>query len=483
MDTDSEEIEIKMEIEKEEEVCEQLPRTFEMRQRWKEYFELTCTGNPWQYDPTFHILLGTVLKTRSEELSAEEEYIKMRTHFLLIQQPRSGKGQGIYGVMEMLEGFRQANSQKTGKSTPLFERIRDKPTPHNLITTLVDNTEYLRLINRKPMTKDIQEQLKRTPRKIALQGSLNRDDYLAIDEASMMFSPLEDYGLSLSDVLTTATEDPGFTNTRSRSGRDERGENVTFPVNAILHVGSAPTLSINKNIFSNGLIDRFYVRYVRYSQSFADSVQKSQVFNNSEEFKTRRRLLVKDFISKFYAKPYQSKVRIPLKVIEQYSSHYMDWKKQFITNTYHGTRMSYLDAYFSGMIEYSLKAGVQIASIENQKEVSLDHLKYGFWVAKQSFPSFMDLIDDVIGTQTDFRKLQNIDTITSLVGNRKMTQIEILEELDKLVKVRKWDMGRNRNRDFLEEMVEREVLVRDCDRANHNKTYYSICKNPGKKRN
>ncbi len=444
----------------EEEVVENLPRIKELKDIWEEYFSHVCLMNPWQIEPTFHVLLGTVLKSVSKDLTVDERAIKFRTHYFCIQDSRTGKGQGIYATNQMLQGFQDSTFKISGKKTPKMWVIKNEPTPQELISNYLENEEREKILHRKNLTSEEKSNALKMPKKIEVQGLLNKYDYVGIEEGELIFDTRPVFGMRMREVFLTALDEPGYTVSRSKSSRDEEGNPSVFPVSCVIHAGSALTPEMKRSIFEKGLLNRFLITYRRYDYKEIGNIQKSSTKARSEEYREIAKDKIDEFVKSFYSKKYNCRIKIDKETIEKYSREKHELRNDLIENIYSGEKMKFLDTYFSSLYEMDLKIACHVCALANESLVKYEHLLYGRYITEKTIPMYSKLIEDAFGIVRNRTKMEIFQIINEVLEKNggELGVYSLANELIKLSEIGKWDMGRNKTIDKIKYLVKQGVL-------------------------
>jgi len=287
-----------------------------------------------------------------------------------------------------------------------------------------------------------------------------------------------DFGTTLRSVL----DEPGEYSFGTRKDLNKDGTSPIFYTNAsICSAAIINQTTLNNSILSNGTLQRFLLTYNLLSKEesakLRDEIDNrdatTKYYNEKEEELKKFCDIAKGIITPLKNKnDHWNKIGFNLSIMKDYSRGRREIEDKILEQFPDGEKQNLMQGFFNRNIMYDKKIASQVAIINGCSEIGLDELKIGTEIAIKG----MDAISSLF-TKKYLPSLDKDDAVRLLIiynaielitqEGKVPTQSRLVFALLNLFK-KDWDLGENRTKDFLTDLVAGKYLILKKGERNAN---------------
>ena len=407
---------------------------------WQEYTDCLVISNQWLKVPLFYVLCSILLQGHFDDGGRRRP---MREHFLVIQQSRSGKGEILKAMIEMVDFFNSRSDEQVYRTHYASNELNPQTLQGGYEDRLVSN-----------------DKKRSNPERMFVPGMLSSYHVLAFGEARNILSPQGKWG-DIKSLLLNALDDNTPIGPTARKDLDEEGKLPTFmPISSIC-AGATLEKQYNIDLQTSGMMQRFLFCYKNISNKERVVINEGIARMGSSGGIDETLPMRQDFYDAYNSVEHPTKV-----VFENLSSvkdDYIDYKNEQLQKMDYtfakGDKGDVIQSFVTSSYVHDKKIAAIICALEGKEEVEFEHYKRAVDVTCMTIQSALDMleINSTIGLPTDFKKRMKV-VERFLRAKPNSTKGEIVKHLMNNIKKEEWDLGVNKTNNFIESLEKKEMV-------------------------
>ncbi len=479
----------------------------ELLKIWMKYTDCFCVSNEWLKEPLFWVLNSQLLRATFTEGGVKRP---LREHFFCVQGARTGKGRAMRAAKHMFMFFNREEREKRERIAKealnkinlemigLDESKSIENTTTSTTTTNIDlnsNAEFYNkfdentldeegVFNVKELSGEVTlaalvggieyESHKGKVSKIIKKGMLEKYNYLCWEEGGDLVAPRNLYG-NLKSTILNALEDASPITRSARKDLNLDGSMSSFYSHTSVATGTVLIPEITKDFQASGMLQRFLFSYKNFTPDEYDDLIKRINLLPAQRSVAEGNEYKHEYHHAFYNKYYEKDICLGDKhTLEEYNAFKMKevepLRKKFVGDNKVQTMMGFI-------IQNTLhdhKIASMIASLENEKMVSLDMYKEANKYTYSSLESIAKLMERDFTYAKSEGEIKRQDSILNIIkNNQPINQSNLLEKLRNIQSEGKWDFRYNSSLKLLEEM-EKARIIKTTKGGKGNVKFYSF---------
>lgn len=396
---------------------------------WKKYIDYFVVANEHIKRIMFFNLMGVILTHKGYGFAASGNIKRTtRLHYFIFQRSRSGKGEAMKAKSNLIHHLgiptRYAREDNAASAVGTCQKNKDGTTPKR-------------------------------------EGHLRTVYDYNWDEGSVIIREKKSGAseVTLTDILQGVMDDPGQVSKGMAWG------DIEYPTNASMCAGSYIFDEMGKVILSKGFFQRMVISYKIFNEEEKRFMRGYVPLLKNDYEPEKVKKLMANFKKTINEIPEIKGGLIPFnkRDTERFVIRYDMIYDNIIANQFADQRTQEVLESFSDMVHLLVdKIAAQSAIIDGKKEVTYKDMLVALPVIKIHIASVLDLFNtiEISGSSPRMRREQFILNVIKV--NQSLSSINnILSKLDSEMKKGKWDVGRAKNIEIINGMVERGVICKD----------------------
>lgn len=424
-------------------------------------------GNEWSKPLAFHVLLSQMLRRPDPEnpgatipmsyLRSGRE-IPIRLHLFAVQGARSGKGELMHNMVDVLGDVAKAVEWSDVRS----KYLDSEPT-----------TQALKGGNEKNMGNKSKEKW------IFKPGVLSCYSILAWSEGESLINPRNSYG-DFKHVILSATDDKGEVSLTARKDLILKGEKTSiipsFNTTCSIVAGSTYKENFVPELLNSGLLQRFLLSY--HTASFETNIGQLHelmdglILNVGGASGDARKEFLDYFMDNVHGQYMEEPVEWSVAGVEKFKELV---KINFHNPGYLGQKLDAFNSFVNATQKHMEKIAAQVAIVDGETSVGPAHIEYAWKICIPVFQSYTRLLEAKFtpDISSDVKiRVSVVQKILNRHGKGGMVQKELLEKLKIAKKKGEWDMGYNKTLEFLGKMGEEGIFQMTLGGDGRTKRYW-----------
>lgn len=411
---------------------------------WKQYVDFSVVENHELKEIMFHVFLGVVLTNKGYTYMESGMRKSVRLHLFMIQDSGTGKSQLMKAYNTLLISL----------------GIKARLTVTDNVAALTGTTYFLdpfmSLDKKEKEDKKDKENGGLKERAIKIRkGLLSELLALTWDEGSALLQGGA-FMKNMTDVFQVVMDEPGRVSKGMRLGT------IEYPTNTTLVAGSYMFPEFKDTLLKKGFLQRMFIFFKQFSskekRNLRIGVNLLKKRKNPEKLR-QLEAAMKLHLSRIPDLPGKN-VTFNDNDILNFNTDLEDIYIKFIDKSFGGEKQTVLETFYSRLHSLIDKIATQRAMILGKVEVDNEDLQYAKTLSMKHIDSLLRLFDYLVGgeltTVPEHREIILTNIIIRSGGS--MVQKELLDELKKIKKIGKWDLGFNRTLSFINELINKNKL-------------------------
>lgn len=412
---------------------------------WKKYVDYSVVENHELKEILFHVFLGVILTTKGYTYIESGKKKSVRLHLFMLQDSGTGKSQLMKAHHDLLlslgikSRFTVTDNQAAITGTVYL-------LPDEIIGKLLQEA--------KEKGTNVSER----DRVVIKPGLLKDLHSLIWDEGSILLqnSP---FMKNMTDIFQVVMDEPGRVSKGMKLGT------IDYDTNTTIVAGSYMFNEFKDTLMKKGFLQRMFLFFKKFNEKEERNLRigvnllkrKKNPLKLKELEKIMRMQLDKIPLLKNKIITFNDKdiLKFNIDLEEIYS--------KYINKAFTGEKQVVLKTFYSRLHLIIDKVATQRAIILGKTEVDYEDLQYAKQLSLKHIVTLLHIFDYLVGEEGPTipeRREMIILSILRLHDN-KMVQKELLDELLKLKKLGKWDLGFNRTISFIDKLIEKHKLKQD----------------------
>jgi len=423
---------------------------------WTNYVDYSVVENHAIKDIMFHVFLGTVLTHKGYRYMESGARKSVRLHFFMIQDSGTGKSQ----LMKAYHNLLVALGIKARITV-----VDNEAALTGCVYLLPDKMYEKRKEEKKRAGEPTSEQ----DRVVTKKGLLSELLSLCWDEGSVLLQ-MSKFMVNITNYFQCVMDEPGRVSKGMRLGTIEYYSDCT------VIAGSYMFTDFKNTLLTKGFLQRMFLHYKKFTPQEKRNLRIGvNLLKRKKKPEDIRKLTdaIKVWVAKIPELP-EKTIQFDDKDIQEFNNDLEEIYQKYIDKAFTGEKQDVLET-FNGKLHILIdKIAAQRAIILGKSVVEKEDLDYAKGICMKHVHSLIAIFNYLVGgtdvvSIPEHREAILMNILTSRGG--KLIQKDLLDEIHKLKKLGKWDLGWNGTLKLIDEMIAANKIKCDVGKQNRKMIY------------